>query len=303
MPVAGGACYNLGGGMGRASGGSGSVIECHAGTCTYLRFERLSQEPAIVHGVFTRHGGVSAPPFASLNASVATGDDPAAVANNREIIAGALELPLASARPVHGARVVEVTSRSSKSPASGTRRWRSLADEADAMMTDEPGLGLFWAFADCVPLILFDPAHRAVALVHAGWRGTAQAIAARAVRAMRARYGSRPADLLAGVAPAIGKCCYRVSHEVRACFDATPEARDTACFERRGEPEGDAASRPVYLDLWESNRRQLLAAGLASDHIELAGLCTGCRTDLFYSHRIESKPTGRFGVAVGLAPA
>jgi polyphenol oxidase len=279
-------------------------MECVAEACEYLRFERLSQEAPLVHGVFTRRGGVSAPPYASLNLSASTGDDPIAVARNRERIARSVGLPLVSARPVHGAQVVAVgpdSVRSTAGEVTGDWHERLRAVEADAMITDVPGFGLFWAYADCVPILLYDPRHRAIALVHAGWRGTAGAVAARAVRAMADRFGSRPRDLLAGIAPAIGKCCYAVAEEVRERFRADPEAWASACFEERAGAAADGPRPRLYLDLWESNRRQLAAAGLTPAHIELAAMCTGCRTDLFYSHRVEQGRTGRFGVVIGLA--
>jgi polyphenol oxidase len=275
------------------------LIECRTGSCEYLRFERLSQEARVAHAVFTRKGGESGAPFASLNLSIAVGDDPAIVRRNQERVADVVGLPLVSARPVHGASVIEVRPNGAASPAALRERVR--LDEADAMMTDAPGFALFWAYADCVPILLYDPRHHAIALVHAGWRGSAGAIAARTVSAMRERFGTRPAELLAGIAPSIHKCCYQVSDEVVARFHANALAKETACFEERAAAGADGAQPRLYLDLWETNRRQLLAAGLDAAHIELAGMCTGCRTDLFFSHRVERGGTGRFGVAIGLA--
>ena len=283
------------------------VIERRAGARAYLCFERLSQETPLVHGVFTRRGGVSAPPFDTLNCSSAVGDQRAAVRRNQELIAEAMGLLLVSARPVHGAAVVEVppeVKEPTNGAAGGDRgdwRERLRASEADAMITDQAGFGLFWAYADCVPILLYDPRRHAIALVHAGWRGTAAALAARAVAAIAERFGSRPDELLAGIAPSIGKCCYTVSDEVRERFRANETAWASACFEERDQEGPDGAVPRLYLDLWESNRRQLVAAGLEPEHIELAGICTGCRTDLFYSHRIERGGTGRFGVVIGLA--
>jgi YfiH family protein len=274
------------------------LIECRNGACEYLRVARLSLEARVVHAVFTRKGGESAPPFASLNLSVAVGDDAAVVRRNQGRVAEVLGLPLISARPVHGSRVIEIPPDGAASPAALHERVRLL--EADAMMTDAPGFALFWAYADCVPILLYDPRHHAIALVHAGWRGSAGAIAARAVAAMRERFDTRPADLLAGIAPSIHTCCYEVSDEVVARFRTDPLAWESARFEERTEDRQDGARR-LYLDLWETNRRQLLAAGLDPTRIELAGICTGCRTDLFYSHRVERGGTGRFGVAIGLA--
>ena len=275
------------------------MIECREGTCELLRFEQLHEQRAIAHGVFTRRGGVSAAPFDSLNASASTGDRPDAVWQNKARIATAIGLPLVGARCAHGANVLEVR----PDPASGAASevsWqaRLRAREADAMITDVPGFALFWSYGDCAPILLYDPRHQAIALVHAGWRGTAQAVVVRAVEAMRARYGSQAADLLAGVGPAIGSCCYVVSDEVRDRFRSNPLAWEAAVFEERGEATGGASR--LYLDVRESNWRQLVAAGLDPAHIQRSEICTGCRTDLFYSHRIERGGTGRFGVAIGL---
>jgi polyphenol oxidase len=276
------------------------VIECREGACEFLRFERLGGDPSLLHAVFTRKGGVSGSPFASLNCSSAVGDDPIAVRRNQQRVADVLRLPLVAARPVHRNAVAELRPDDG-APASPAWREAVRACEADVMMTDVPGFALFWAYADCVPILLHDPRHHAIALVHAGWRGTALAVAARAVEAMRTRYGTRPGELLAGIAPSIGKCCYRVGEEVREQFRADATAWACACFEERDDALDGAGAPRLYLDLWESNRRQLLASGLAEEHVELADTCTGCRTDLFFSHRVERGGTGRFGVAIGLA--
>jgi YfiH family protein len=269
------------------------VIESRLDACEVLRFERLAGVSGLAHGVFTRRGGVSAAPYDGLNASASTGDHPDSVRQNKALIAAALGLPLVGARCVHAAEVVEVR----REGADDVRRAHLRTTEADAMMTDARGFALFWSFGDCAPILLYDPRHRAIALVHAGWRGTAQAIARRAVRAMAARYSSRPGELLAGIGPAIGSCCYEVTEAVREQFRATPEADEAAVFAERAQ--GDGPPR-LYLDVRESNERQLLAAGLAPKQVETSGYCTGCRTDLFYSHRMERGGTGRFGVGVGL---
>jgi YfiH family protein len=269
------------------------VIESRQDACEVLRFDLLAAVPGLTHGVFTRRGGVSAAPYDGLNASASTGDDPEAVRQNKSLIQAALAIPLVGAHCVHAADVIEVRPRG----ADDAWRARLHAVEADAMMTDVAGFALFWSFGDCAPIVLYDPRHRAIALVHAGWRGTALAVARQAVRAMAERYGTRPGDLLAGVGPAIGSCCYEVTEAVRERFRATPEADEAAVFVERAQ--GDGPPR-LYLDVHESNERQLLAAGLAPERVEASGYCTGCRTDLFYSHRMERGGTGRFGVGVGL---
>jgi polyphenol oxidase len=164
------------------------------------------------------------------------------------------------------------------------------------MLTDIPGFALCWAYGDCAPILLYDPHHGAIALVHAGWRGTAAGIVPIMVRAITERYGTKPSELYAGLGPAIGACCYEVSESVRAAFAAHPLAWECARFEERRTDSGVQQ----YLDVAGSNYGQLLAAGLAPVHIEACGECTGCRTDLFYSHRREPWPSGRFAVALGL---
>lgn len=304
------------------------MIERHGAHSTYLLFEHIAEIPGLNHAVFTRRGGFSSQPFAGLNASATTGDDLDIVLRNKQEIVDVLGLPLVGAHPVHAGTVANVERPSS---ADGDGSWleplrsRLRNTDADAMMADQTGFALCWAFGDCAPILLVDPRSRGFALVHAGWRGTAAGIAHHAVQAMTERYGTRPADLLAGIGPSIGACCYAVSPEVRAGFDANPIARDTALFVERSADDADDSVLPgdtpnlgreesdfpypyghrrdattvLFLDIPESNHRQLLAAGLTPDHIESSGYCTGCRTDLFYSHRREPWPSGRFAVGIG----
>jgi YfiH family protein len=159
--------------------------------------------------------------------------------------------------------------------------------EGDALLTDVPGVFIAVRTADCVPIIIVDPLLRAVAAIHAGWRGTAQNIAASTVSAMVARFGSQPAGLLAAIGPAIGPCCYEVGSEVADRFrQVIPELPDTG--------------RKVNLDLAEANRRQLQEAGLPGASIGTAGICTGCHRDLFYSWRRDGTRDGRMVSAAGI---
>jgi hypothetical protein len=170
---------------------------------------------------------------------------------------------------------------------------------ADAMLTDVPGVALFWAYGDCAPVLLYDARQRVVGLVHAGWRGTAQAIAARTITAMQNRFGSQLDDIYAAVGPAIGACCYEVNNAVRQSFAAEPLAQEAAIFVERTLSD-DPDDMRLYLDVGASNERQLLLAGLAPGHVEASGYCTGCESDLFYSNRRGPRHGGRFGVAIGL---
>jgi YfiH family protein len=178
-------------------------------------------------------------------------------------------------RQVHGATVVEA-------PWEGT-------PEADAAVAAAPGFILGIQTADCLPVLVVDPEKRLVAAAHAGWRGTAKGVAARAVEALLAR-GSRPEDLVAALGPGIGACCYEVGDELREAFGA-----DGAAFFRPG-PNG----RP-HLDVRAANVRQLLEAGVRPEAIHHRADCTRCRADLYPSYRRDGKAAGRMISFVGFA--
>jgi YfiH family protein len=279
------------------------VIERQGEHCEYLQFEQLAEIPGLVHAVFTRRRGFSAAPFAGLNASSVTGDDPTAVARNKAEIVAALGLPLVATKPVHGGAVAFV---GRETAAERSENWRETLQarlritEADAMLCNEPGFALCWAYGDCAPILLYDPEHTALALIHAGWRGTAAGVVPNTIAAMTARFSSRPGALLAGIGPAIGDCCYEVSSEVEDAFAANPLAWECARFDVRQPGSDSKHSSGLYLDIAGSNYLQLLASGILAEHINDSGYCTGCRTDMFYSHRREPRPSGRFAVAVGL---
>jgi len=254
----------------------------HDGVVFY-RFRILEEFPEVVHGAFTRLGGVSAPPFATLNLGHTVGDAPESVDENHRRVCQVLDVApsdLVSPHQVHGARVVRVThaERGQVIPAT------------DALITDQPGVTLLLRFADCLPILLYDPAHQAVGLAHAGWRGTVAGVARATVAAMREAFGSHPEDLVVGLGPAIGPCCYEVGPEVVRAVQAVLPKADGVFIP---QPGGG-----VHLNLPEANWRQLVAAGVR--HIEVAPLCTACNTGEWFSHRAEGGRTGRFGVAVVL---
>jgi hypothetical protein len=162
----------------------------------------------------------------------------------------------------------------------------------DGLVTDSPGLALMLRFADCQPILLYDPAHHALGLIHAGWRGVAQGIAYRAVETMQEALGSRPQELLAGLGPAIGPCCYTVGHKVASVMGyALPDWQQVMSLQ--GEDQW-------CFDLPAANAQQLAAAGV--QRIEEAHLCTSCHSDEFFSHRADNGQTGRFAVVAYLEP-
>ena len=152
--------------------------------------------------------------------------------------------------------------------------------EGDALIDNTPGRLIAVKTADCIPILLVDPHHRAVAAVHAGWRGTAQRIAARAIQDMQRRFSSWPEHLLAAIGPGIGKCCYEVGPEVAQQF-----------------PEFTDSNR--HVDLPAANRSQMAGCGVRSEHIYTADLCTRCNRD-FHSFRRDKQQAGRMLSVVGI---
>lgn len=254
-----------------------------AGAMPVYRFEQLNGDPALVHAVFTRLGGVSRPPFASLNLGHSVGDDPVAVEINHQRMCQALHIQrsqIVTCHLIHSPHVWVVTAADKG----------RVVGHGDAMVTADPGVYLGMRFADCAPILLHDPQRRAVGLAHAGWRGTAVNVATAVVQAMVGELGCSPQTMTAVIGPAIGRCCYQVGEEVIQAVEAAMGQDGSGLFSRRN-------GRHAYFDLWEANRRQLAAAGVG--RVVVAGLCTACRTDRFFSHRGERGHTGRFGVIIG----
>ncbi|HEU4365377.1 MAG TPA: peptidoglycan editing factor PgeF, partial [Candidatus Krumholzibacteria bacterium] len=172
-------------------------------------------------------------------------------------------------------------------------------------VTNVPDTPLVTLTADCAAVVLFDPAHEAIGIAHAGWRGAVSRVAAATVARMREAFGSLPGELIAAIGPSIGPCCYEVGPEV---IDAVSAAFPGDARELLQEPDMASAGSfrasvnedRKHFDLWRANELVLMEAGVPDEQIELSDLCTSCRTDLFYSHRAERGNTGRFGALVTL---
>ncbi len=268
---------------------------------TWFQFDLFADlRDRLIHGVFARHGGVSHAPYDTLNAGSTVGDDPSDVAENRARVAATFPeiAALYTARPVHGHAVVPVARGDGALVDPHTS---FIAAQGDAMVSQARGVGLFWAYADCTPIMMVDPAHDAIALVHAGWRGTSEAVAVMALQAMSGRFGTRPGDVHIGMGPSIGPCCYEVDAPVQEAFAANALARSSGHFSVVEVVDGAGGQRDsLRLDVAASNRAQLLAAGVDASQIEMSEYCTGCRRDLFFSHRMEKSRTGRFAVVIAL---
>lgn len=238
----------------------------------------------VPHGFLTRSGGMSSGPYSTLNLGFSTPDDPANVQNNRARVlryfaAGPQDLCLLT--QVHGDRVVRAQPG-------------ETANEADAHWTDTPGELLAVSWADCPPLLFFDPVSGAVAAAHCGWRGTVTRLAARVVSELVNHCTADPANLQVAVGPGICRNCYQVGPEL------------VAAFRQAGFPAGIVRADPTadgrwLLDLAAANQLTLQAAGLPAGNISGPHHCTACNPELFYSHRRDRGVTGRHWALIRMA--
>ncbi|MBV9282268.1 MAG: laccase domain-containing protein [Chloroflexi bacterium] len=250
----------------------------------------------VSHGISSRHGGRSPEPYASLNMGVSSGDRWENVVANRTTFVGRLGVEpeqVLVGRLSHGAEVSIF--RQGREDAWPAERASSVAagsfDRAfrsDGVVSDVPGLHFLLTFADCVPLAFYDRRRGVVGGAHAGWRGTAGGIGPAVIRAMTEAFGTDPADVVVGVGPSIGPCCYTVGPDVIGAFRAN--GFDPAVRRENGA---------TYLDLWTTLASQLQAAGVDSRSVENPRLCTSCHVDDYYSHRAEGGRTGRFALCIG----
>lgn len=258
-----------------------------------------------MRGFTDRNGGVSEGPFRSLNLSWSTGDDPGRVQQNRRraarLVGWPEDLPVHTARQVHGKDVVRVTSSGGPGRASpGGRpaspdRW-SDAGTGDILVITRPGQAAAVLVADCAPVLLWEPSGKAAVAAHAGWRGLAAGVVQAAVWAACEAASCSPEQLQARVGPAIRACCYRVGGEViravgRAVAGDGPQD-DTGWVRREGES--------LFLDVPEAVRAALIRSGVPPERCRLDGRCTACHPELFYSHRRDGPRTGRMAGIIGI---
>ncbi len=241
--------------------------------------------PAVTQAVFTRQGGVSPAPWESLNMGGTVGDDMARVRENKARAFAALGRTVESIFDVWQVHSAEAVC------AEEPRDPNLPVAKADIIFTDSPQVTLYMRFADCVPILLYDPRRNVVGMAHAGWLGTVRGAATAAVKKMQARYGSRPEEILAAIGPSIGVDHYEIGPDVIAQIQQTfgRESAGRLIENRDGK---------THLDLWAANALQLRACGL--EQVEIAGICTACHLEDWFSHRAEKGHTGRFGALIAL---
>lgn len=249
-------------------------------------FSELSRAGSLSYFITTRHGGISAGPYASMNLGLHSGDEPGQVLQNRRILAGHLGVStdrLFTPRQIHGDGIAQID-----------EAYFSLTDEAqverlseaDVLLTNCREVYVAVSTADCVPVLLYAPDRLVVGAVHAGWRGTVKGIVGKAVRCMAEWYGCDPLYIRAGIGPSIGPDAFEVGEEVVEAFRRSGADLSRIAFRH---PQ----TQKAHINLWEANRLQLLGAGLSPDHIEVAGICTFTHSDHFFSARRLGVQCGR----------
>ncbi len=244
------------------------------------QFDLFGTQTGINHFVTDRQSDVDGEPF---TLSYSSHPDQNFVDNNRRKLAEAIGIPsdrLFFPSQVHGTRIVSVTADTTKDELM----------ETDALITTESTLCIAVMSADCVPILLYDPANQVVAAVHSGWRGTVATILDKTVRVMKDNYNTDPRHLLAGIGPSICQGSYEVGEEVIA--------EVTKTFGSSGDLIRHTSSGKGKLDLWKANKIQLLDAGIAEANIEVGGLCTVQNNAHFFSAR--KGDAGRFAAGIML---
>lgn len=267
------------------------MIEKKIDSLSIWFFENLLIYEGIGHFVSTRIGGYSHPPYDSLNLGFHVGDDPKNVLKNRKVLAGTLGIPLAgltTAKQIHDGQV-KIVSEALRGK--GSVDYEGAINATDAMVTNVPNISLMILLADCVPILFYEPSKRVIGVAHAGWKGTVRRVARKTVGVFQEHFGCSPHDILAGIGPSIGPCCYEVGQDVISQVEQVFGTKQDYITNESANGRG-------YFDLWTANLKELVQAGIPEKNIEMANICTCHHPNLFFSHRREKGRTGRFGAGV-----
>ncbi len=264
----------------------------------YTAFENLSAYENLVHGFSTRLGGVSSPPYDEMNLGFGRGDSRENVENNYRLLAEALKIKaedMVLSSQVHLTRIREV---GLDNRGEGIFMPRSDKDY-DGMMTDIRGVFLVTFYADCVPLFFYDRKLEVTALSHAGWKGSLNNMTGKTIEALAGTYGSRPEDILMGIGPSIASCCYEVGEEVASRFEVLPREIIDGNINLKPALK-DPSLIKSFLNLQDMNKRMAIRAGIPQENIEIAGICTSCNQEKFFSHRVHGDARGSLVALMGI---
>ena len=260
---------------------------------TYLTFPLL-ERAGLIHGFTTRLGGVSTGDCASMNLGFTRGDREEDVRENYKRIGQALGIDMSKAVLSHQVHKTEIFVAGKEDQGRGVDPSQERLFEIDGLMTKEEGIPLVTFFADCVPLLFYDPKKKVIASSHSGWRGTVEKIGAKTVKKMEQEFGCKPEDILAVIGPSICQDCYEVSEDVAKEFEKV--------FTREEYEEMilDKKNGKYQLDLWKANEDILLGSGIEKKHLAVTDLCTCCNPEFLFSHRASHGRRGNLSAILCL---
>lgn len=251
----------------------------------YLTFPHLEKHTNIVHAFTTRQGGISEGCFSSWNFGFNSGDNRERVRENYKILGNILDIKIENmilSDQTHDNNILYVTE---KDRGKGIIKPRDF-ENIDGLITDKVSVAIITAHADCGSLFFYDYKKKIIGLTHSGWRGTVKKIAKEMIDKFVNQFGSDPENILVGIGPSIGKCCFEVDDDVYDIF-ITHDKRYTKYIEKKGIK--------YHIDLWAINRLILNDNGIPDKNIISANMCTKCNNDIFFSHRGQK---GKRGIMV-----
>lgn len=256
---------------------------------TFLTFKQ--HHSWLGHFISSRHGGYSKPPFNSLNIGLHVGDKDETVIENRKQLASMVGYQ--AGLSVFGNQTHSCTARiiNQDDAGRGSFSTQSAFDQTDAFITQAKHVCLHVMMADCVPILIADIKTKTVAAIHAGWKGTVQQIALHTIHKMQKEFGCSPQDMIAGIGPSNGPCCYEIGQDVADEVLKMP-GQDTSLLL---SPSGEGK---YIFNQWLANKQQLIMAGLPEKNIELMEVCTQCGHNDFFSSRFHKGHTGRFAAGI-----
>jgi len=252
----------------------------------YLTFPSLEEYADLFHCFTTRAGGVSEGSFASMNLGFGTGDMEENVSENYRIMAEKLNIrieDIVETDQTHTCNIRYVTEKDKKR-AMGEPEY----NDVDGLFTDKKDVALMTFHADCTPLFFYDPVKKVIGMAHAGWRGTIKNIAGIMIKAFINDFGCDPTNIKAAIGPSLGSCCFEVDKDVADLFiSANTKYMDFMKIK----------DEKYHFDLWEINKYIMINEGMKASNIEIAGLCSKCHNDIFFSHRGQG---GKRGLMCGI---
>ena len=275
------------------------IFNLHQGSVPYLSFKALDDTGMFINAFTTRHGGVSEGYLEGLNLTLKKeGEKREHVLENYRRLSDELHIDMEKmvlSDQTHTTNVREVTGEDFGKGLFKKADYASI----DGLVTNVPGLSIVTFYADCVPLYIADPVHRAIGLSHSGWRGTVGRMGEVTLRKMQELYGTKPSDVICCVGPSICRDCFEVGPEVADAFrEAFPGAYHEDII--LGPFTNEAGEEKYHIDLWKANELVFLMAGVSPEHIAVTNVCTRCNTKAFWSHRALGAKRGNMAAVLML---